>query len=220
MRTDELAANLAREVAPVRPLRRPWRRAVVWALCAAGYLAILVALMSPREDLALRVQEPRFVAEQLIALLTGLTAAVAAFTTIIPGYGRRVIVLPLVFLGLWISTVAAGAAQELQTFQVGLLADWGCVATILAGGAVPGVVIAAMIRRGAPLTPGVTAALAALAAAGLGNLGICLFHSDSSNLVVLFWHCGTVVAISGLAGLAGRYFLRWPRRTSTHAVAR
>jgi hypothetical protein len=211
MKTDELVASLARDVAPLRRLQRPWRRAAAWALCAAGYLTVLVALMSPRDDLALRVQEPRFAAEQLMALLTGLTAAVAAFTTIVPGYGRRIIVVPLVFLTLWISIVAAGAAQELGTVRATLQADWSCVATILAGGAVPGIVIAAMIRRGAPLTPGTTAALAALAAAACGNLGICLFHRDSANLVVLFWHCGTVVALSAVGGLMGRHLLRWPR---------
>lgn len=69
-----------------------------------------------------------------------------------------------------------------------------------------------MLRRGAPLTPHLTAALGGLAAAGLGNLGICLFHPHSSNLVMLVWHCGTVLAVAALAGVAGGRVFSWPER--------
>jgi hypothetical protein len=71
-----------------------------------------------------------------------------------------------------------------------------------------------MLRRGVPLSPRLTAALGGLAAAGLGNLGVCLFHSHSSNLIVLVWHCGTILAVAALAGMAGGRLLRWPPRQS------
>ena len=90
--------------------------------------------------------------------------------------------------------------------------DWRCVWAILAGAAVPAAALAAMLRRGVPLTPHVTAALGGLAAAGLGNLGVCLVDPHDSNLVVLIWHCGTVLVVAALAGIAGRQLLRWPPR--------
>ena len=67
-----------------------------------------------------------------------------------------------------------------------------------------------MLRRGASITPRLTAALGGLAAAGLGNLAACLFDPHSSNLVVLVWHCGTVLAVAALAGITGAHLLRWP----------
>ena len=67
-----------------------------------------------------------------------------------------------------------------------------------------------MLRRGVPVAPRISAAFGALAAAGLGNLGVCLFHPHSSSLILLFWHCGTVLVCAVLAGIAGTQLLRWP----------
>jgi len=212
MKTEQLIADLARDARAVRPLRRPWRRTAAWAVMGFVYVALLVAIMPARGDLAARLQDPRFVVEQLAALLTGLTAAAAAFATSIPGHRRTILWLPVIALAVWLGTVLIGVAQDaaLAGGETAFQADWGCVATILIGAAVPAVAMALMIRRGAPLTPHVTAALAALAAAGFGNAGICVFHPHASNLVILVWHCGTVLLITAVVGIAGGHLLRWP----------
>jgi hypothetical protein len=213
MDTETLIRSLAEKVEPVRPLRSPWRRTAAWAAIAAIYLVVLVAVMSPRSDLSARMQEPGFLFEQTAALLTGLAAAVAAFASVVPGARRRMALLPLVPLLLWLGTVTVGAAQEYSLAGGGALAwraDWACVATVLVGASVPAAAMARMLRRGVPLSPRLSAALGGLAAAGFGNLGVCLFHPHSSNLIVLFWHCGTVLVLAALAGTMGARLLRWP----------
>jgi hypothetical protein len=213
MDTDRLIHTLAENVQPVTPLRPPLVRMTVWAAVAVVYLAVLVAVMSPREDLGRRMQEPRFLIEQGAALLTGLSAAVAAFATVVPGYPRRVLWLPLVPLSVWVGTVTVGAVGEYAASGAGVLAwqlDWACVRTILVGASVPGVAMGVMLHRGAPVTPRFSAAFGALAAVGLGNLGVCLFHPHSSDLLLLFWHCGTVLALTALAGATGAQLLKWP----------
>jgi hypothetical protein len=180
---------------------------------AIAYLAMLIAVMSPRSDLVARMQDPSFLIEQTAALATGLTAAIAAFASVIPGYRRRVILLPLLPLSVWIGVVAAGAVREYALAGGGVLAaqlDWACVRTILIGAAVPAMAMGVMLRRGAAVTPRVSAGFGGLAAAGLGNLGVCLFHPHSSSLILLFWHCGTVLALAAAAGAAGAWLLRWP----------
>jgi hypothetical protein len=222
METDRLIRALAEDLRPVRPLERPWRRTIAWAALAFVYLAALVLVNAPREDLGARMREPLFLLEQAAALLTGLAAASAAFATVVPGYGRGAVLWPLAPLSVWIGTVGIVALREYGQGGAGVLAvqaDWACVGTIILGASLPAVVMGGMLRRGAPLTPRVTAALGALAAAGLGNLGICLFHPHSSSLVLLVWHCGTVLALAALAGAAGARVLRWPpsRRVSVSA---
>lgn len=213
MKTEHVIRSLAEHVEPVRPLRAPWLRTIAWASAAIVYLAVLIVVMSPRADLAARMQDSRFLIEQVAALLTGLTAAVAAFATVVPGYRRAVLLLPLVPLSVWVGTVALGATQEYAQVGAGVLGsrfDWACVGTILMGAAVPGAVMGVMLRRGAPVTPRISAGFGALAAAGLGNLGVCVFHPHSSNLILLVWHCGTVLALAALVGVAGAHLLRWP----------
>ena len=127
MDTDRLIHTLAENVQPVTPLRPPLVRMTVWAAVAVVYLAVLVAVMSPREDLGRRMQEPRFLIEQGAALLTGLSAAVAAFATVVPGYPRRVLLLPLVPLSVWVGTVTVGAVGEYAASGAGVLVwqlDW------------------------------------------------------------------------------------------------
>ena len=213
MDTDRLIRSLAESVEPVTPLRRPLLRTAAWMAIAVVYLAVLVTVMSPREDLGRRMQEPRFLIEQTAALFTGLTAAAAAFATVVPGYPRRVLLLPLLPLSAWVGTVTIAALGEYTTSGASVLTwqlDWACVRTILAGASVPGIAMGLMSRRGAPVTPRLSAACGALAAVGLGNLGVCLFHPHSSDLILLFWHCGTVLALTALAGLAGAQLLKWP----------
>jgi hypothetical protein len=216
MDTEQLIHTLSENVEPVRPLGRPWLRAIFWTAAAAVYLFVLVWVMSVRDDLGARMHDPRFLIEQAAALLTGVTAAVAAFATVVPGYRRRVVWLPLASAAVWVAMVTVGALRDFRAAgaaDVLLQADWRCVWAILAGAAAPAGAMAMMLRRGVPLTPHLTAALGGLAAAGVGNLGVCLFDPHGSNLVLLVWHCGTVFVIAALAGIAGAHLLRWPPRT-------
>ena len=211
--TEHLIRTLVHDVEPVRPLRRPSLRASAWAAGAALYLGVVILVMSPRDDLGARIQDPRFLVEQLAALLMGVTAAAAALASVVPGHRRRVLLLPLAPLTAWLGIIGLGAWRDVQLLGQGTVlfqADWSCVVTVLATAAVPAVAMVRMLRRGAPLTPHLTAGLGGLAAAGLANLGVCLFHPDISNLVVLFWHAGTVLFLVALAAWAGPRLLRWP----------
>jgi hypothetical protein len=213
MDTERLIYELSTNLEPVRPLHRPWLRTTAWAAVAAIYLLLLIVVMSPREDLGRRMRDPRFLFEQASALATGLAAAGVAFATVVPGYRSSLILLPLAPLSVWIGTVALGALEEFVHAGGGVLtwqADWPCVATILVGSAVPAFAMRVMLQRGAATTPHLSAAFGGLAAAGVGNLGVCLFHPHSSNLILLFWHCGTVLILAAFAGIAGRHVLRWP----------
>src|ERR1700681_357832 len=59
------------------------------------------------------------------------------------------------------------------------------------------------------LTPRLSALLGGLAAAGLGNLGVCVTHHAYGNVLVLVWHVSIVVALPLMGGSAGRHVLSW-----------
>lgn len=212
MQTERLIDRLAENGEVVRPLPGPWTRAAVWLAVAAPYVALVVVVVSPRPDLILKIAEPRFVLEQGAALATAITAAIAAFATIIPGYGRRLVLLPLLPLVVWLGTLGLGCVQTWlkQGLEgLSLRPDWICFPAIVLVGALPAIAMTVMLRRGAPLTPRLTAALGGLAAAGLGNFGLRLFHPQDASLMILVWQVGTVMILTLLAGWAGRYFLNW-----------
>ena len=76
-------------------------------------------------------------------------------------------------------------------------------------GIVPGTLILAMIRRGAPIAPITTVALAMLAAGALGAATVRLFHKQDASVMVLVWQFGSVAVLAALGGLLGRQLLSW-----------
>lgn len=173
---------------------------------------MFVLVMSPRKDLAAVLGHLSFIIEQLAALATGITAGFAAFASVVPGYNRRVLLWPLVPVAIWLSSVGGGcAAAWIQGGAAGLTlrSDWACLPAIALIGAIPAVVIALMLRRGAPLSPHLTAALGGLAAAGLGNFGLRFCHAEDASLMVLVWQIGSVLLLTAAATIVGRRILGW-----------
>ena len=151
--------------------------------------------------------------QQGAALVTGIMAARAAFASVIPGQDDRVWILPAIGAAAWsVSLLWAGVRDLQATGTLGLTSqtDWPCVVSMVVGGLVLGAPLVWMLRRGAPLTPGLTAFLAALAALSVANIEACLTRPHAFALTVLLWHGGTIAAVAALCAWSGRRWLRWP----------
>jgi hypothetical protein len=213
METVDLIQRLATSVRPVRPLPPPWLRATHWLAIALPAMAVVVMLMSPRDDLLAKFSEARFLIEQAAAVATAVTAAIAAFCLVVPGHSRKFALLPVFPLAIWLGSLGYGCLRS--WFEVGadawrIYPDWVCFPSIAMVGAVPALTMAVMLRRGAPMAPRMTVALGALAAAAIGNFGLRLFHYQDAGLMVLIWQFGSVALLSALAGWSGSAILRWP----------
>jgi len=213
LETDDLIQRLATSARPVHRLLPPWWRTAQWLSIALPSVAVVVMLMSPRDDLAAKLLEMRFLVEQAASLATAVTAAIAAFCLVVPGYNRKLALLPLLPLAIWLGSLGQGCLQNwlrLGTEAFRLYPDWICFPSIALVGAVPALTMTAMLRRGMPMAPRITVALGALAAAALGNFGLRLFHYQDASLMVLVWQFGSVVLLTVLAGWSGTRILRWP----------
>jgi hypothetical protein len=212
MDTDRLIRGLAASATPVRPLPPPWPRTAGWLALSIPYLALVTLIASPEYDLSAKATDVRFLTEQTASLATAVTAAAAAFATTVPGYGRKWLLLPALPFAVWLASLGLGCLQDWLRFGpegLSLRTDWDCFPFVVLVGAIPALAMALMLRRGAPLTPHTTAALGGLAAAGLGDFGLRLFHAQDVSIMVLVWHVGAVVALAALAGWMGRHLLNW-----------
>jgi hypothetical protein len=210
--TEQMIHGLAQTVRPVRPIPRPCIRAAVWLVVSLSYIAVILILMPAGHNVLAQLSNPLFAVEQASTLSTGVAAAIAAFITIIPGRAQGWAALTLFPLSIWLASLAPGCMREFS--QIGIHAflmphsSW-CVPAIVVFGAVPAIAMVVMIRRGAPLTPHLTAALGGLAAAGIGNLGVRLIHPEDVSAMLIVWHIGGVMGLSALAASAGRLLLNW-----------
>jgi hypothetical protein len=163
-------------------------------------------------DLSRVFADPRFVIEQTATFATAIAAAVAAFASIVPGFDRRVLLLPLAPLALWLASVGHGCVQDwLRLGADGLVIrpDWDCLPSATIIGIVPAIAMIVMLRQGAPLHPRLTLAMGALAVAAVCNFGMQLFHRSDASIMVLSWHLGSVAVLSMLGGWLGERVLGW-----------
>ena len=213
MRTDELIDRLGRDVPVARPLPAPGIRTATWTVWAMSYLVVVAVMMFAVMSSAGVTPSPLYLVPQGAALVTGIMAARAAFASVIPGSNNRVWALPALGTAVWSLSLLWAGVRDLQasgTLGVTSQSDWPCVVSMTLGGLVVGAPLVWMLRRGAPLTPGLTAFLAALAALSFANIEACLTRPHSFALTVLLWHGGTLAAVAALCALTGRRWLRWP----------
>lgn len=211
--SDITIERLVGNLEPVTRLSSPAKRCLVWLLAVAPYIAGLVLVLSLREDLGAKIAEVRFTVELGAAFATALTAAWTAFAMTIPGYDPRYAAIPLAPLIIWIGILVEGCLQDMITFGwsgMTFEADWICFPMIVLVGAWPAVLMAFMLRRGAPLAPYSTIAVGALASAGLGNVALRLCHAQDVSITVLVWQVGSAMVLASLAANAGPLILRWP----------
>jgi hypothetical protein len=217
MDTDKFIKLLAADLQPVRPLRPPWARAVFWLGLALPCVTAVVWSKLMMVDPSQVSADLRFMLEQLATLATALTAAVAAFCSVIPGFDRRILLLPLAPLGLWLASVGHGCVQDwlrLGADGLAIRPDWDCLPMATIIGIVPAVTIVAMLRKGAPLYPRLTLALAALAVASVANFGLQFAHASDASAMVLVWHLGAAAILSTLGGWLGERVLGWRSASS------
>lgn len=210
--TNQLIRELTGKVPPVRRQAAPLVRTIIWVAISLTYIGFFVLIMPVRQDLSPDSRGPAFVLEQAAALITGLTAAMAAFASVVPGYSRKWMALPLVPFAVWLTSLGPACILELNQLglqHIPLSHNPWCAPFIVIFGALPAIVITVMLRRGAPLTPRLTAAFGGLAAAGLANVGVRMVHPEDVSIMLLVWHVGTVLALSALAGATGKYFFNW-----------
>jgi hypothetical protein len=210
--TDDLIRRLSRDLQAAPPLRRPFLRSLAWTTGAGIYVALVVMWMAPPDAVMARWADPSFTVQQVAALVTTFTAAAAALSMTIPGRGRIAASVAVLAASVWVGLVLYGCVQDwIAAGSAGLALrdDWACVAGIPLTAAVPGLALAVMLRRGAPLQPRATTALGALGVASLASLGMCAVQPHERDIIVLVWHSTTIAGVSALAAISGHSILNW-----------
>jgi hypothetical protein len=222
MKTEDLIHQLGGDLRPVRRLMPPARRAAVWLLYGAMYVAAMMTLAWVRRGaLGVEANAP-YVLQQATLASTGVLAALAAFASVIPGSTSRARVALVLSLGVMMVALLWGTLRDVQQFGtvgVGRETDWPCVVSIALGGLALCAIAGVMLRRGAVLEPRATALFAGIAAVSLANIEACVGRIHTFTATVMIWHGATAgVLLLGLIAL-GPWVLGRPRRSLHNPVA-
>jgi hypothetical protein len=211
MKTDRLIETLTQDVMPLEPLSTPWLRAAWWLLGTVVYWCLVVWLMVSPADFGSSGWGLRFGFNQLSATLGAAIAACAALASTVPGFSRQIFSLSAAAALVWVGSLSIGAVQDwtLDGISVAASGELACVAMIVFGSVAPGSVLAIMLRRGAPLTPGLTAAMGMFATSSLASVSACVSHPHPNDAVTLVWHGATILLLVTAALRVGPRVLTW-----------
>ncbi len=210
--TPELIRSLTADAAPVRRLRPPLVRAMLWLLVAALVLALIGASHGVRPDLAAKAREPAFVVATAASLLTGVLAAIAAFMASLPDRSRLWLLLPLPALIAWIATIGYGCVAAWVGLGPGgvRLADVAeCFANLVLISAPLWLALLFMLRHAARLRPAAATMMGSLAVAAITAAGLLLLHPLDASIMILVWNLGAAAVVFALGSAFGGKTLSW-----------
>ncbi|MCK1492129.1 DUF1109 family protein [Bradyrhizobium sp. 180] len=211
MTTEELIRGLAadRMIGP----RAGWLLAAALLLGTSLVALIFFSAIGFRQDIAWALGTVRFVLKFVIVVPVAVLAVGGTFrnTTPLSSPGRwgRLLLAPalLLVLSALVELVVVPSSEWL-TKAIGSNSV-NCMTIIPTLGSVPLVLFIRALRRGAPANPGLSGALAGLAASGIAATFYATNCFDDSPLFVITWYplATGILVLSGY--LAGLRYLRW-----------
>jgi hypothetical protein len=206
-KTQQLIADLVTQLAPVRPLRTPFSRAVGWLLSVAivGALYVLYSARAPHRG----TYSPMDV-EFWSMLATAVLGILAAFNLSVPESSRRWIWAPIAPLALWI--VSSGTSCY-QLWRAGAPASTlpaespGCFRFIVIVSVPLAAFLLWMLRRARPLAPVPVALTAGIGVAAAAAFLLQFFHPFDVTFMDLALHLAAVSVIVGALAASGRKIL-------------
>lgn len=195
---DRLIHDLAADLTPVRRLAPPSVRALGWLAVVA---AVAIGL-STVADISAMWHRIAGATDMTLAVLgsalTAILAAIAAFELSLPDARRTWALLPLPAALLWIAASGAGCLRAWlapDTHVADLSEARDCLLFIV-GLSVPlSALLIMMLRRACSLQPGLTAAIAGLAAAAAAATLLNFFHPFDAAATDLVVHAGAVALV-------------------------
>ena len=205
--TRELIDALVECATPVRRLRPPLVRAMLWFAFAGLVLAVIAVGHGLRADLALRLHESTFVITTAAALATGILSAIAAFVVSLPDRSRWWLMLPMPTLAVWISTIGYGCLTDWVSMGpegVRFGEELRCLSILVLTSVPLLIALAVMLRYAAMLRAGAVATTGGLAIAAITASALPLFHNHDATAMILVWNLGTALLITGITSVFGR----------------
>ena len=208
MQTDRLIESLAAQLQPVRRLRSPGLRALLWL----GIVGAIVGnfLMLHQGGLSLfmhRIAVPRVAVECFATGLTAITAVLAAFELSVPARSPYWAIVPLPPLLLWLAASGLGCLSNGWSLYGthGFVGDSaGCFAFIAIASLPLATGLFWMLRRARPIAPLPVAALGTLGVAATAAFILEFFHPFDVTVIDLTLHLAAI----GLVVLIGTLYRR------------
>jgi hypothetical protein len=203
-RTQQLIADLVTQLVPVRPLRPPFVRALLWLAAISAFAAALI--LSPAHTVQ-RTTYTMTDVELWSMLATAVFGVLAAFELSIPGNSPRWVWAPIPPLIVWI---ASSGHSCYHLWRIGASAGHmsaklpDCFLFILIMSVPLAVLLLWMLRRAQPIAPVPVAFTAGTGVAAASAFLLQFFHPFDVTFMDLAVHLSAVALVVGVTAVSGR----------------
>lgn len=209
---SQLIDRLSVQEHQARRLPPPILRLLRWAVLSVGLMALSTSWHGIRGDLSSVAADPLWLIEQALALVTSLLAGFAAISFSVPGRRgwEKLVWLPAAgfwLLVLWECGHPAAHADAMPDL-VHLFCPY-CFPVISIGSAL---LLAADMRRAAPVAPVRMMALLLIAGGGMAMFGERMIHDDLDAPLLIIIQALAILLAGALLAPLGRVLFRWKRR--------
>jgi hypothetical protein len=195
---ERLIRDLATDLTPVRRLWPPIIQALGW-LAVVAAIAFVLAMIADVSALKHRLlAAPDMWLAAIGSALTAILAAIAAFQLSLPDAPRAWAALPLPAAMLWIGASGIGCLRTWfvsETHVADLSETRDCLMFIVALSVPLSTLLIVMLRRACSLQPGLTTAIAGLAAAAAAATLLNFFHPFDAAATDLMVHAAAVALV-------------------------
>ncbi|MBE1160049.1 NrsF family protein [Dyella acidiphila] len=196
-RHEALIDALGAELTPVRRLLPPWRRALGWLVVVAAVAVLLFFHYGASTMLHRWVAAPDLGWAALGAVVTAVTAALAAFMLAVPGRSPFWMWLPVPSAVLWIGASGLGCLRaHIPGMPVlDLHGANDCLIFIISFSIPLSGLLIWLLRRACPLRPTVTAVMVGLASASASASLLEICHNFDAAATDLMMHALAVAIV-------------------------
>src|SRR5271169_4300407 len=197
-RYDGLIQSLSADLMPIKRLRPPALRALLWLGAMVTAAAVLTPFSDPVAMMQRLTAEPDLWLAVIGSILTAVLAAVAAFELSLPDRDPKWALLPVPAALLWVGASGLGCLRPWfvpGTHDASLTEAETCLFFILALSIPLSVLLLVMLRQAHSLWPNLTGAMGGLAVAGASATVLNLFHPYDAAATDLIVHVGAVAIV-------------------------
>ena len=214
METDQLVNELVKKSSPVKPMRPPWVRALLWLFVLLCIVTAGISLYGARADLGEAMLHPLFITEASALLISGLCATFATFQLSVPRETiskRTLLLLLAAVLLLLASQFNCMRLTDLETVKEALRSGHRLKVFIsgLAFISLPAILLYFIIRRGAPTRLPWIGGSAALALTSFSSLSCKFICPIDDPGYLLVWHYFPIFMLTVIGLTLGRRLFKW-----------
>ena len=214
MKTDDLINQLGKQAKPVKPLRSPLMRAMMWLFVLSICMIAGIVIVGLRHDFFDMMMNPIFILEMTSLLIAGICASFATFQLSIPCEK----VNPITWALLGISSLLLLTRMVIcfiyatpESFMAYADGEIGIpvILDALAMSIIPAIVLFILIKKGAPIRSGLTAVAGLLALASFAAMGCRSICPLNDPAYIILWQGLPLMILILIGLLLGRSALRW-----------